>query len=102
MVSSEQSLAIVGIMVTMFASIAWYLGSNVQKEIQASGIHYSIESNINTGRILGMVFTIVWLVFAGIAILFVLGSGLIYVLAAASYGPDRSHRLVVARGRSAA
>jgi hypothetical protein len=33
-----------------------------------------------------MVFTIVWLVFVGITILFVLGSGLIYVLAAASYG----------------
>jgi hypothetical protein len=35
----------------------------------ASGVQYSNEPNVNAGRILGMVFSIVWLVFVGIMIL---------------------------------
>ena len=60
---------IIGIFVTIFAPIAWYLGSKARKEIQASAIQYSNESNVNAGRILGMVLSIVWLVFVGIMIL---------------------------------
>jgi hypothetical protein len=60
---------IIGIFVTIFAPIAWYLGSKARKEIQASGIQYSNESNVNAGRILGMVLSIVWLVFVGTMIL---------------------------------
>jgi hypothetical protein len=37
------------------------------KEIQATGIRYSNESNINTGRILGKIVTIIALVGLGIA-----------------------------------
>jgi hypothetical protein len=40
---------IIGIFVTIFAPIAWYLGSKARKGIQASGIQYSNESNVNTG-----------------------------------------------------
>jgi hypothetical protein len=60
---------IIGIFVTIFAPIAWYMGSKASREIQASGIQYSNESNVNAGRILGMVLSIIWLVFVGIMIL---------------------------------
>jgi hypothetical protein len=51
-------LGIVGIVFTICAPIAWYLGSKALKEIRASGIHYTNEQNIVIGRILGIVFTI--------------------------------------------
>jgi hypothetical protein len=60
---------IIGIFVTIFAPIAWNLGSKARKEIRASGIPYSNESNVNAGRILGMILSIVWLVVVGIMIL---------------------------------
>ena len=56
-------LGIVGIFVAICAPIAWYMGSKAQKEIAASGAHYANESQINTGRIMGMVFTIICIVF---------------------------------------
>jgi hypothetical protein len=55
-------LGIVGIFFTLAAPFAWYLGSKALKEIRASGQHYSNEQNINIGRILGMVFTILGIV----------------------------------------
>jgi hypothetical protein len=55
-------LGIVGIFFTLAAPFAWYLGSKALKEIRASGQHYSNEQNINIGRILGMVFTIIGIV----------------------------------------
>lgn len=51
-------LGIVGLFVTICAPIAWYLGSKAQKEIAASGFHYSNEQNITVGKIIGMVVTI--------------------------------------------
>ncbi|MDN5804039.1 MAG: hypothetical protein L0H26_05540 [Microlunatus sp.] len=51
-------LGIIGIFITICAPIAWYLGSKAQKEIAASGARYSNEQNINIGKILGMVLTI--------------------------------------------
>ena len=57
---------ILGIFITIFAPIAWYLGNKAKKEIQASGMQYSNEQNISIGRMLGKIFTIiaiVWIVF---------------------------------------
>jgi hypothetical protein len=69
---------IIGIFFSLFAAIAWYMGANAMKEIQASGIRYSNESNINAGRILGKIVTIIALVFFGIAIVMWLLFGLIF------------------------
>lgn len=55
-------------------AIAWYMGSKVQKEMQATGARYSNESNINIGKILGMVTTIlgiIGIVFLIIYIIFI-------------------------------
>lgn len=60
---------ILGAFVTIFAPIAWYLGSKAKQEIQASGLQYVNEPNVNAGRILGKVFSIIWVVFIGITIL---------------------------------
>jgi hypothetical protein len=59
---------IIGIFFSVFAAIAWYMGANALKEIRASGVRYSNESNINAGRILGKIVTIIALVFLAIAI----------------------------------
>jgi hypothetical protein len=61
---------IVGIFISLFAAIAWYLGANAIKEIRATGIRYSNESNIDTGRLLGKIVTIIALV--GLAIVFLI------------------------------
>jgi hypothetical protein len=53
---------ILGIFVTIFAPIAWYLGNKAKQEVQASGIQYSNEQNISIGRMLGKVFTIIAIV----------------------------------------
>ena len=53
---------ILGIFITIFAPIAWYLGNKAKKEIAASGIHYTNESNISIGRMLGKIFTIIAIV----------------------------------------
>jgi hypothetical protein len=60
---------ILGAFVTIFAPVAWYLGSKAKQEIQASGLQYTNEPYVNAGRILGKVFSIIWLVFFGIMIL---------------------------------
>jgi hypothetical protein len=75
---------IIGIFVTIFAPIAWYLGSKARREIMASGVQYSNEPNVNAGRILGMVFSIVWLVFVGIMILGFAVPAIFVLLASAS------------------
>ncbi|MFL6045204.1 MAG: hypothetical protein ACJ72M_08805 [Propionibacteriaceae bacterium] len=59
---------IIGVFFSVFAAIAWYLGANAMKEIRASGVRYSNESNINAGRILGKIVTIIALVFLAIVI----------------------------------
>ena len=53
---------ILGIFITIFAPIAWYLGNKAKGEIQASGIQYSNEQNISIGRMLGKIFTIIAIV----------------------------------------
>ena len=64
-------LGIVGLFVTICAPIAWYMGSKAQKEIAASGQHYSNEQNINIGKIMGMVLSILAIVGIVIAIIFI-------------------------------
>lgn len=55
-------LGIVGIFVGVCAPIAWILGNKTLNEIKASGASYSNESQIRTGRMLGKVFTILYIV----------------------------------------
>jgi hypothetical protein len=61
---------ILGIFITIFAPIAWYLGNKARAEIQASGIHYSNEQNVSIGRMLGKIFTIIAIVSIALAIIF--------------------------------
>ena len=60
---------ILGIFITIFAPIAWYLGNKAKKEVQASGIQYSNEQNISVGRMLGKIFTIIALVSIALTII---------------------------------
>jgi hypothetical protein len=53
---------ILGIFITIFAPIAWYLGNKAKKDIQISGVQYSNEQNISVGRMLGKIFTIIAIV----------------------------------------
>jgi hypothetical protein len=61
---------IIGIFSGIFAPIAWYMGSKAKKEIAASGAQYSNEQNINIGRTLGKVFTIIYIVGFALFIVF--------------------------------
>ena len=61
---------ILGIFITIFAPIAWYLGNKARAEIQASGVHYSNEQNISIGRMLGKIFTIIAIVSIALVIIF--------------------------------
>ena len=56
-------LGILGFFVGVTAPFAWYLGSKAMKEIRASGATYSNVQQINIGRILGMILTIIYLLF---------------------------------------
>ena len=64
-------LGIVGIFVGVCAPIAWYLGNKTLREITASGASYSNLSQIRTGRMLGKVFTIIYIVLIVLYIVFV-------------------------------
>src|SRR5215218_7103295 len=61
---------ILGIFITIFAPIAWYLGNKAKQEVQASGIQYSNEQNISIGRMLGKIFTIIAIVTIVLVIIF--------------------------------
>lgn len=61
---------ILGIFIAIFAPIAWFLGNKAKKDVQASGIQYSNEQNISIGRMLGKVFTIIYLVSIALTIIF--------------------------------
>ena len=61
---------ILGIFITIFAPIAWYLGNKAKAEIQASGVHYSNEQNVVVGRMLGKIFTIIAIVSIALVIIF--------------------------------
>ena len=63
-------LGIIGIFVGVCAPIAWYLGNKTLREIAAAGATYTNESQIKTGRMLGKVFTIIYIVFIVLYIVF--------------------------------
>ncbi|HEY6811661.1 MAG TPA: hypothetical protein VI074_03125 [Propionibacteriaceae bacterium] len=63
---------ILGIFITIFAPIAWYLGNKAKAEIQASGIHYTNEQNISIGRMLGKIFTILAIVWIAFVIIWII------------------------------
>ena len=65
-------LGIVGIFVGVCAPIAWILGNKALNEIKATGASYSNESQIRTGRMLGKVFTILYIVFIVLYIVFLI------------------------------
>lgn len=73
---------ILGIFITIFAPIAWYLGNKAKKDVQTSGIQYSNEQNISIGRMLGKIFTII----AIISIVFVIILWIVIAIAASSSG----------------
>ncbi len=70
-------LGIVGIFVPIVSFVAWFMGNKVMKEIRGSGQTYSNEQNVNIGRILGMVFSILYI----IAIVFSIIATIIFFVA---------------------
>ena len=72
-------LGIVGIFIGVCAPIAWYLGNKTLREITTSGANYSNVSQIRTGRMLGKVFTIIYIVFI---VLYIIALVVIFGLAA--------------------
>jgi hypothetical protein len=63
-------LGIIGIFVAVCAPIAWYMGNKTLREITASGATPSNLSQIKTGRMLGKVFTIIYIVLIALYIIF--------------------------------
>ncbi len=61
-------LGIVGIFVGICAFIAWYLGNKAIKEMNASGVQYSNYQNVKTGRLLGKIFSIIYIAILAIYI----------------------------------
>jgi hypothetical protein len=61
---------ILGIFITIFAPIAWYLGNKAKQDVQTSGVQYSNEQNISIGRMLGKIFTIIAIVSIVLVIIF--------------------------------
>lgn len=64
-------LGIVGIFFGICAPIAWYLGNKTLKDIASTGMQFTNESQIRTGRILGKVFTIIYAVMIVLYIAFI-------------------------------
>jgi hypothetical protein len=62
-------LGIVGIFTGIPAFVAWYMGAQARKEIQA-GAPYRWEGNLKTGYLLGKVFGIVSIVGIALAVVF--------------------------------
>ena len=66
-------LGILGLVVcSILAPVAWYMGNNAMKEVEANPGRYANAQNIKIGRILGMIGTaliVLALVFAAIIII---------------------------------
>jgi hypothetical protein len=67
-------LGILGFVTVICGVIAWVLGSKAQKEIAASGQHYSNEGNIRVGKILGIVTTVLGIIYLAIILIVVIAS----------------------------
>lgn len=77
-------LGILGFFVLPCGIIAWFMGDKTLKAIRASGIRYSNESNINVGRILGMVTSIIGMVAVGLVLVQIVGYFVFWLVAMAS------------------
>jgi hypothetical protein len=64
-------LGILAFFVAVTAPFAWYMGSKAMKEIRTSGVRYSNESQLNIGRILGMILTILYSIFLVVVVFFI-------------------------------
>ena len=64
-------LGVVGIFVGIIPFIAWYLGAQAKKEIEA-GAPYPFEGKLKTGYLLGKVFSIIYIVVVALYILFII------------------------------
>lgn len=78
-------LGILGFVAFPCGIVAWHMGSKAQREIRAAELSYSNESNINIGKILGMVTSIIGMVVVGLVLIQIVFSVLFWVMAMASY-----------------
>lgn len=74
-------LGIIGIFVTIVPFIAWYLGAQARKDIQA-GAPYAWSGNLKTGFLLGKIFSIIQIV----SIALIVGFYLLAIVAAFAIG----------------
>lgn len=65
-------LGIVGIFVGIVSFIAWYMGGQAKKEIEAGAPYAWDGSKLKTGYTLGKVFSIIYIVFIAIYILLII------------------------------
>ncbi len=65
-------LSIVGIFVGICAPIAWYMGVQAKKEIAAQPGQWSSEGNLNTGTMIGKIFTILYIIGIVVTIVFMI------------------------------
>lgn len=75
-------LGIVGIFVPIVSFVAWFMGNKVMNEIRSSGQPHANEQNVNIGRILGIVFSIIQIISIVIGIIWII----FFVVVAASVG----------------
>ncbi|GAA4894739.1 CD225/dispanin family protein [Tessaracoccus lubricantis] len=69
-------LGIVGIFFSICAFIAWYMGGKAKKEIEA-GAPYSFDGNLKVGYLLGKIISILAIVGAVLAIVFIIFAGVL-------------------------
>ncbi|WP_026926023.1 hypothetical protein [Granulicoccus phenolivorans] len=62
-------LGIVGIFTGVCSFIAWYMGGQAKKEIEA-GAPYAFDGNLKTGYMLGKIFSIIYIVFIALYVVF--------------------------------
>ena len=73
-------MAIVGIFTSITSFVAWYMGAQAKKEIEA-GAPYEWGGQLKTGYTLGKVFSIIWIVmWSLIILLYVVMFGIIFAV----------------------
>ncbi len=66
-------LGIVGIFFGILSFVAWYMGGQAKKEIEA-GAPYPWDGNIKIGYLLGKIFSIIWIVLIVIYVVIIAGT----------------------------
>ena len=69
--STIQLLGIIGIFVPVLSFIAWYMGGQAKKEIEA-GAPYPFDGPLKTGYLLGKIFSIITIVLTALSVLWVI------------------------------